>query len=176
MGSGHEWSSEDQRDIVILGLVSIRCISDKSVVAVEIDFTWSFGFVSVDLEAQISLMMIEFSSCLLVDSTINLDNDSSIVSLRAYTFSFTFLICLPRLLSWAWIAASPSEVSVLLKVDRTLANSIPRGLEFRKASFLSENTPFESVEWQYAVLISQNTQYCLEEQIRRLDCKNNTLS
>nr|GFA04201.1 hypothetical protein [Tanacetum cinerariifolium] len=170
MGSGHEWSSEDQRDIVILGLVSIRCISDKSVVAVEIDFTWSFGFVSVDLEAQISLMMIEFSSCLLVDSTINLDNDSSIVSLRA--------------ISWMVILASaadlegmaPFESGICRKVDRTLANSIPRGLEFRKASFLSENTPFESVEWQYAVLISQNTQYCLEEQIRRLDCKNNTLS
>ncbi|GKC51507.1 hypothetical protein Tco_1074252 [Tanacetum coccineum] len=64
MGSGQEWSSEDQRDIVILssgyvaalgrglsayGLVSIRRLSNKSAVAVEIDFTWSFGFVSVEL-------------------------------------------------------------------------------------------------------------------------------
>ncbi|GKA81756.1 hypothetical protein Tco_0788448 [Tanacetum coccineum] len=31
------------------GLVSIRRILDKSVIAVEIDFTWSFGFVSVEL-------------------------------------------------------------------------------------------------------------------------------
>ncbi|GKF27304.1 hypothetical protein Tco_0083198, partial [Tanacetum coccineum] len=29
-----------------------------------------------------------------------------------------------------------------------------------------------SVECQYAVLISQNTSYCLEEQIRRLDCRS----
>ncbi|GJZ44870.1 hypothetical protein Tco_0592466 [Tanacetum coccineum] len=77
------------------GLVSKRRISDKSVVAVDIDFTWSFGFVFVKLrrlpkslssasvEARISLMMFKFSSCLLADSVINLDKDSSIVSLRA---------------------------------------------------------------------------------------------
>ncbi|GJY28548.1 hypothetical protein Tco_0404315, partial [Tanacetum coccineum] len=134
---GQEWSPEDQRDIIILGKgtifgnpflcrdantaygpYSIRRISDKSAVAVEIDFTWSLEFVLVELgrlpkplscstlliypiysskvlidaplfliatsvEARISLMMFKFSSCLLADSTINLDNDSSIVSLRA---------------------------------------------------------------------------------------------
>ncbi|GKA44436.1 retrovirus-related pol polyprotein from transposon TNT 1-94 [Tanacetum coccineum] len=31
------------------------------------------------------------------------------------------------------------------------------------------NTPYKSVECQYAVLISQNMPYCLEEQIRHLD-------
>ncbi|GKD40435.1 hypothetical protein Tco_1260642 [Tanacetum coccineum] len=36
---------------------------------------------------------------------------------------------------------------------------------------ISLNTPYRSVEYQYAVLNSQNTPYCLEEQIRRLDCK-----
>ncbi|GJY01174.1 hypothetical protein Tco_0359326 [Tanacetum coccineum] len=64
------------------GSYSIRCISDKSAVAVEINFTWSLGFVSVEPEARISLMMFEFSSCLLADSVMNLDNVSSIVSLR----------------------------------------------------------------------------------------------
>ncbi|GJZ65332.1 hypothetical protein Tco_0622028 [Tanacetum coccineum] len=33
------------------------------------------------------------------------------------------------------------------------------------------NTPYGSVEGQYAVLILQNTPYCLEEHIRCLDCK-----
>ncbi|GJQ98357.1 hypothetical protein Tco_0009496 [Tanacetum coccineum] len=36
---------------------------------------------------------------------------------------------------------------------------------------ISLNTPYRSVEYQYAVLNSQNTPYSLEEQIRRLDCK-----
>nr|GEU50716.1 hypothetical protein [Tanacetum cinerariifolium] len=57
MGSGQEWSSEDKRDILILGIVA-------------------------SVKAWISLMMVEFSSCLLADSTINLDSDFSIVSLR----------------------------------------------------------------------------------------------
>ncbi|GJS08814.1 hypothetical protein Tco_0365610 [Tanacetum coccineum] len=33
------------------------------------------------------------------------------------------------------------------------------------------NTPYRSVECQYAVLSLQNTPYCLEEQMRRLDCR-----
>ncbi|GJZ27612.1 ribonuclease H-like domain-containing protein [Tanacetum coccineum] len=36
---------------------------------------------------------------------------------------------------------------------------------------ISLNTSYKSVEYQYAVLNSQNTSYYLEEQIRRLDCK-----
>ncbi|GJR76323.1 hypothetical protein Tco_0088688 [Tanacetum coccineum] len=70
--------------------------SDKSAVAVEIDFTWSFGFFSVELaasvEARISLMMVEFSSCLLAESAMNLDNDSSIVSLRAWYKEFPLFL------------------------------------------------------------------------------------
>ncbi|GKA10517.1 hypothetical protein Tco_0689950 [Tanacetum coccineum] len=33
------------------------------------------------------------------------------------------------------------------------------------------HTPYRSVEYQYTILNSQNTPYCLEEQICRLDCK-----
>ncbi|GJS54520.1 hypothetical protein Tco_0627882 [Tanacetum coccineum] len=96
----------------------IRRISKKSDLAVEIDLTWSRGFVSVELgmllnplsfktllicpiciskvlikapwfliaalvEAQISLIMFEFSSCLLADSAINLVSDSSRLGLRS---------------------------------------------------------------------------------------------
>nr|GEU79536.1 integrase, catalytic region, zinc finger, CCHC-type, peptidase aspartic, catalytic [Tanacetum cinerariifolium] len=38
------------------------------------------------------------------------------------------------------------------------------------------HTSYKYVEWEYAVLSSLNTPYCLEEQIRRLDSKINTLS
>ncbi|GJU90040.1 hypothetical protein Tco_1302463 [Tanacetum coccineum] len=34
------------------------------------------------------------------------------------------------------------------------------------------NTPYRSAEGQYAVLILQNTSYCLEEHIRCLDCSD----
>ncbi|GJT45559.1 hypothetical protein Tco_0954274 [Tanacetum coccineum] len=96
----------------------IRRILEKSSLAVEIDLTWSRGFVSVELgrlpnplscktllicpiciskvlieapwflitasvEARISLIMFEFSLCLLVDSTINLVSDSSRLGLRS---------------------------------------------------------------------------------------------
>ncbi|GJS13596.1 hypothetical protein Tco_0408068 [Tanacetum coccineum] len=111
MGSRQKWLTEDQRDIVILsclgkGTISenillccepdtaygqhpIRCISDESALAIEIDFTWSLGFGSVEpgrppaplysasVEARISLIMFEFSSCLFVDSAMNLVSDSS---------------------------------------------------------------------------------------------------
>nr|GEU88628.1 hypothetical protein [Tanacetum cinerariifolium] len=33
------------------------------------------------------------------------------------------------------------------------------------------NTPYRSIECQYAILSSQNMPYCLEELIRRLDCR-----
>ncbi|GJV91265.1 hypothetical protein Tco_1539078 [Tanacetum coccineum] len=36
---------------------------------------------------------------------------------------------------------------------------------------ISLNTPYRSVEYQYTVLILQNTSYFLEKQIRRLDCR-----
>ncbi|GJW63903.1 hypothetical protein Tco_0115787 [Tanacetum coccineum] len=36
---------------------------------------------------------------------------------------------------------------------------------------ISLNTPYRSVECQYAVLSSQNTPYSLEKQIHRLDCR-----
>ncbi|GKD09527.1 hypothetical protein Tco_1189212, partial [Tanacetum coccineum] len=96
----------------------IQRIPEKSALAVEIDLTWSRGFVSVELgrlpnplscktllicpiciskvlieapwfliaasvEAQISLIMFEFSSCLSADSAINLVSDSSRLGLRS---------------------------------------------------------------------------------------------
>nr|GEX44570.1 hypothetical protein [Tanacetum cinerariifolium] len=68
MGSRQNWSSEDQRNVVILG-------------------------IAASIEAQISLMIFEFSLCLLADSTINLDSDSSIVSIRAGYEEFPLLRC-----------------------------------------------------------------------------------
>nr|GEV04460.1 hypothetical protein [Tanacetum cinerariifolium] len=66
----------------------IRRIPVESALVVEINFTWSlrFGFVelgrlpnplsSTSVEAHISLIMFEFSSCLFVDSAINLVIDT----------------------------------------------------------------------------------------------------
>ncbi|GKE76044.1 hypothetical protein Tco_1542164, partial [Tanacetum coccineum] len=54
----------------------IRRIEFESAsILVEIELTWSLGFVSVELasvEAQISLIKLEFSSCLFADSLMNL--------------------------------------------------------------------------------------------------------
>ncbi|GJV14806.1 hypothetical protein Tco_1360129 [Tanacetum coccineum] len=53
---------------------------------VEIDLTWSLGLVSVELasvEAQISLIKLEFSSCIFVNFPINLLRVSSIDCLRS---------------------------------------------------------------------------------------------
>ncbi|GJS67730.1 reverse transcriptase domain-containing protein [Tanacetum coccineum] len=103
--------------------VPIRRISNKILKPVEIDFTWSLGFVSVEPEAQISLMMFEFSSCLLADSAMNLASDSSIVSPRAGYEEFP-------LLRW------PSDARP--KVDRVLSRWIKfhEGLGLSKSSIL----------------------------------------
>ncbi|GJS03532.1 hypothetical protein Tco_0320040 [Tanacetum coccineum] len=53
----------------------------KSALAVLIEAPWFLIVASV--EAQISLIMFEFSSCLLADSTINLVSDSSRLGLRS---------------------------------------------------------------------------------------------
>ncbi|GJU97066.1 hypothetical protein Tco_1326337 [Tanacetum coccineum] len=85
------------------GLYPIRRISDESALAVEIDFTWSLGFGFVEprrpsiplsstlVEAQISLIMFEFSSCLFADSALNLVSDSSNVCLRSGYEEFLLL-------------------------------------------------------------------------------------
>ncbi|GJS55129.1 hypothetical protein Tco_0628491, partial [Tanacetum coccineum] len=76
------------------GSCPIRRISEKSALAVEIDLTWSRGFIFVliearwfliaaSVEARISLIMLKFSSCLLVDSAMNLVSDSSKLGLRS---------------------------------------------------------------------------------------------
>nr|GEU31669.1 hypothetical protein [Tanacetum cinerariifolium] len=59
---------------------------DSASTTVEIDLTWSLGLVSVELafvEAQISLIKLEFSSCLFADSLINLLRVSSIDRLHS---------------------------------------------------------------------------------------------
>ncbi|GKG10754.1 hypothetical protein Tco_0342154 [Tanacetum coccineum] len=63
------------------GIHPIRRISDESALVVEIDFTWSLVFAAL-VEARISLIMFEFSSCLFADSAISLISDSSNVYLR----------------------------------------------------------------------------------------------
>nr|GEY64080.1 hypothetical protein [Tanacetum cinerariifolium] len=77
----------------------IRRIVDELALTVEINFTWSLGFGLVEsgrppiplysalVEAQISLIMFEFSSCLFADSAMNLVSDSSKVCLRSGCFS-----------------------------------------------------------------------------------------
>ncbi|GJW81939.1 putative ribonuclease H-like domain-containing protein [Tanacetum coccineum] len=85
-------------------------ISDKSVVAVEIDFTWSLRFVSMEPEAWISLMMFEFSSCLLADSAMNLASDSSIVSFRVVYEEFPLLRCHSGGIRHSWIAVLTAAV------------------------------------------------------------------
>ncbi|GKE07860.1 hypothetical protein Tco_1411411, partial [Tanacetum coccineum] len=66
----------------------IRCIEFESAsIVVEIDLTWSLGFVSVELasvEARIYLIKLEFSSCLFVDSLMNLLRISSIDCLHSW--------------------------------------------------------------------------------------------
>ncbi|GKB12063.1 hypothetical protein Tco_0845986, partial [Tanacetum coccineum] len=66
----------------------IRRIEFESAsIVVEIDLNWSLGFVSVELAsvaAQISLIKLEFSSCLFTDSLMNLLRVSSIDCLRSW--------------------------------------------------------------------------------------------
>nr|GEU98236.1 hypothetical protein [Tanacetum cinerariifolium] len=111
------------------GLHPIRCILDESALVVEIDFTWSFGFGSIEpvrpliplssasVEARIFLIIFEFSSFLFVDSAMNMYSA----------------------ISWMAIFAS--------------------------AAVLVGMTPLE-------LRICLNTSYCLEEQIRCLDCRD----
>nr|GEW78568.1 uncharacterized protein [Tanacetum cinerariifolium] len=105
--------------------------------------------------------------------TFNRKNDKD---LRSETYS--------KLATLAHNSESGLKLRGKKKVDQTLVNLIPQGLDYQKAFLLSEvlisdfqkDTPYKSVEGEYAVLSSLNTPYCLEEQICRLDSKNNTLS
>ncbi|GKG05646.1 hypothetical protein Tco_0325732 [Tanacetum coccineum] len=81
----------------------IRHITDESALAVEIDLTWSIGYVFVEsgrllnplpsasVEARISLIMFDFSLCLFADSAMNLVTDSSKVCLRSGYEEFSLL-------------------------------------------------------------------------------------
>ncbi|GJZ43147.1 hypothetical protein Tco_0590402 [Tanacetum coccineum] len=69
------------------GLHPIRRISDESALAVEIDFTWSLGFGSVEPD-RIFLEYVEFLFVSLLAGSvhINLVSDSSNVGLRLGNF------------------------------------------------------------------------------------------
>nr|GEW00123.1 hypothetical protein [Tanacetum cinerariifolium] len=88
--------------------------------------------------ARISLMMVEFSSCLLADSAINLDSDSSVVSLRVVYEEFPLLRCNSLNLSHArkrlssgscWKLLISSILFVVREADKpkdnTLTGSVP---------------------------------------------------
>nr|GEU37577.1 hypothetical protein [Tanacetum cinerariifolium] len=112
-----------------LGLVSVELgrlpnplscrtllISPILISEVLIDAPWFLMAASV--EAYISLIKLEFSSCRFADSHINLLRLSSIDCLRScIDFFIHFLDSLPRLLSCACMAANPLEVLVLLVLD-----------------------------------------------------------
>ncbi|GJZ31775.1 putative ribonuclease H-like domain-containing protein [Tanacetum coccineum] len=68
---------------------------ESALIVVEIDLTWSLGFVSVELasvKARISLIKLEFSSCLFVDSLMNLLRISSIDCLRSWNEGLTLFL------------------------------------------------------------------------------------
>ncbi|GKC00974.1 zinc finger, CCHC-type containing protein [Tanacetum coccineum] len=70
----------------------------SALTVVKIDLTWSIGLVSVELasvEARISLIKSEFSSCLFADSPINLLRVSSIYFLRSCDQASNWLERLP---------------------------------------------------------------------------------
>ncbi|GKF63844.1 hypothetical protein Tco_0187292, partial [Tanacetum coccineum] len=60
---------------------------ESASIVVEIDLTWPLGFVLVELasvEAWISLIKLKFSTCLFVDSLMNLLKVSSMDCLRSW--------------------------------------------------------------------------------------------
>nr|GEW64250.1 hypothetical protein [Tanacetum cinerariifolium] len=147
------------------GLNLIQRIADESALAVEIDFTWSFGFgfvepdrppiplSSASVEARISLIMFEFSLCLFADSAMNLNPGPAA------------LYYPPAVL----VGMAPLELRIYLKINRALVNSTPQDQMINMPYSINLNMPYSSVEGQYAVLIIQNKPYCLEEQICCLD-------
>ncbi|GJY00299.1 hypothetical protein Tco_0357317 [Tanacetum coccineum] len=75
----------------VYGLHPIRRISNESDLVVEIDFTWSLGFSFVEPEAQISLIMFKFSSCLFADSAMNLVRFFNSISIRYEEFRHCYV-------------------------------------------------------------------------------------
>ncbi|GJY17417.1 hypothetical protein Tco_0388908 [Tanacetum coccineum] len=106
-----------------------RCITDELALTVEIDFTWSLEFAA-SVEARISLIMFEFSSCLFADSAMNLVSDSSKVYLRSGYEEFPLL---------RWYNPSPAALSAIVSSDQYAVSS-------------DLNTPYGSVECQYGYI------------------------
>ncbi|GJU93120.1 putative reverse transcriptase domain-containing protein [Tanacetum coccineum] len=176
------------------GLHPIQRISDESALAVEIDFTWSLGFGSVEpgrpliplssasVEARISLFFVQVLLCLFTDSAMNLVSDSSNVVFRSKV----------RRISRCCVGRESSALLLLYnpKVDRSgngtfrVKDLSSGNIEpiikqdyFLHISQIVLGTFHQDTELlpgglsQYAVLTIQNTPYCLEEQLRCLDCR-----
>ncbi|GJS00490.1 hypothetical protein Tco_0316998 [Tanacetum coccineum] len=177
------------------GLHPIQRISDESTLAVEIDFTWSLGFGSVEpgkpliplssasVEARISLFFVQVLLCLFTDSAMNLVSDSSNVVFRSKV----------RRISRCCVGRESSALLLLYnpKVDRSgngtfrVKDLSSGNIEpiikqdyFLHISQIVLGTFHQDTELlpgglsQYAVLTIQNTPYCLEEQLRCLDCRS----
>nr|GEV13967.1 reverse transcriptase domain-containing protein [Tanacetum cinerariifolium] len=125
----------------VYGPDPIRRIKDESTLAVDIDFTWSlrFGFVKPDklpiplssasVEARISLIMFEFSSCLFADSAMNLVSDSSKVCLQSGYEEFPLLLWSAEDLlrfntdAFSWTYADMTEIPRTIMVGGNLFNT-----------------------------------------------------
>nr|GFA11003.1 hypothetical protein [Tanacetum cinerariifolium] len=189
----------------------IQRIADELALAVEIDFTWSFGFDYVEPgRPPIPL------------SSMNLVSDSSNVYLRSGYEEFPLLRWLEKgfrlvlaesckfppfslqckqlqLRTWENLKAlldleAPLEyeiknksssgeldftrpgVSKSLLIERNTLSGFSKVLllyqMINTPYSINLNTPYGSAEGQYAVLTLQNTLYCLEEQIRCLDSRD----
>ncbi|GKA88075.1 hypothetical protein Tco_0809839 [Tanacetum coccineum] len=108
----------------------IRRISEKLALAVEPDLTWSRGFVSLELEAQISLIMFEFSSCLLADSTINLVSDSSRLGLRSGYEEFSLFRCCAY---GVWVSSdTPNRELIITRIVKLSPDNAVSSLLIRR--------------------------------------------
>nr|GEY07161.1 hypothetical protein [Tanacetum cinerariifolium] len=165
----------------------IQRIADELALAVEIDFTWSFGFGSVEPGRP----PIPFSS-------MNLVSDSSNVYLRSGCEEFPLLRWLEKgfrlvlaesckfppfslqckqlqLRTWENLKAlldleAPLEYEIKNKSSSGELDFTRPGVS--KSLLIERNTLFGFSKGQYVVLTLQNTLYCLEEQIRCLDCRD----
>nr|GEX38845.1 hypothetical protein [Tanacetum cinerariifolium]GEX54771.1 hypothetical protein [Tanacetum cinerariifolium] len=126
---------------MVYGLHPIRRISNESDLVVEINFTWSLGFGSVQ-------------------PTMNLVSDSSNVCLRSGYEEFSLL---------RWYNPGPAA----LYYPEGVFSHFLDGYFCISSSFSGNDTfRVKDLSGQYAVLITHNTPYCLDEQIHRLDYRS----
>ncbi|GKE42493.1 hypothetical protein Tco_1469777, partial [Tanacetum coccineum] len=121
-------------------------------------------------QARISLIMFEFSSCLLAASAINLVDRVHRNMYSKLLLKFFLLPFMDNLL-YSVIAASPSEVSVLLVLEDVPLCHFWEYLSISWMAILASAAVLEG-------LLNVSTPYCVYgirridgEQIRHLDCK-----